>query len=70
MAAGAAGAAPGPERMAALRERVVADPYDARAWDELLGEVEKRARSPEGHAELRAVYEDALRAFPTSVRVR
>lgn len=52
-----------------LQARIAVDPYDAAAWEQLVGErMEARRRNPEQLAELRATYDELLARFPTAVR--
>ena len=56
------------ERVGKLRARVAADPYDAEAWEQLVGEADRARRGVERNTALAGVYEDLLGIFPTAVR--
>lgn len=56
------------DKVQALQARIAADPYDAQAWEQLVGErMEARRRNPEALTELRATFDDLLKVFPTAV---
>ena len=56
-----------PDKIKAYRERVEYNPYDATAWEQLLGEISRGRKTEEQTAQLREVYEDLLSKFPTAV---
>ena len=51
-------------KVAGLRARATADPWDAGAWEELASEVLNKSGNPDVD---RAFYEDILAQFPSSV---
>lgn len=56
-------------RVQALQAKIAQDPYDAAAWEQLVGErMEARRRGPEALAELRTTFDELLKVFPTAVR--
>jgi hypothetical protein len=55
------------EKIKSLQSRLKADPYEAAAWEQLLGEISRGRKTNEQTAQLRQAYEDLLSKFPTAV---
>lgn len=58
-----------PEKIQGLKSRIAANPFDAVAWEQLLGEISKGRKTDDQDAQLREVYEDLLGKFPTAVGI-
>lgn len=55
--------------MAAWRQRIAVDLYDADAWNSMTAELAALPASPQLLIERRNLYEELLVHFPTAVRV-